>query len=413
MPDAAPEVVDMPDHPGASRVPYSLMQGYYGSVCAMINKSGQKVGTGFLIKLADLGPQQANLLEDQEDQGIITARQCVPTKEAAESFKALFDFVDDDSAGKRIDLYPRKFFYSGDGKSDWVICGLRDNQPDRKPLKLGDFTDAQLPEQATIHVVSHPKGLPREVSHGHITRVDDESVFYNAGAKAAIGSAVFFAANKDLHVIALGLKAAPDSERTHEIIGVRASLFKKALDEGRQPAANATIIDAGTKAGTKKAEAAPVANAGPTHTGPSRIEDATEKAVKTATGQNITYTGKLKVPSNLPHGQGKASYDNGTVYEGGWNNGKRHGPGKISNRKEGYYSTGECEDDLFIGTWTKYHINDDSFLEEQHYDHGPMDSMRRNLGMGARKARAIEETSPAKSSAPASPAPASPTESAK
>jgi len=386
VPNAAPEVVDMPDHPGASRVPYALMQGYYGSVCKIV-RGGENFGTGWLVKLADLNPAIAKTLQDQNEQGIVTAKMCIGTKESAASFEALFDYVDDSAPGFRCPLAPRKFFYSGGGKSEYVIVGLRDIQEARRPMKLGlDLTDAQLPPQATITVVSHPQGLPREVSHGHITRVDETSIYYNAGAKAAMGSAVFFAHQKDLHVIAMGLKSAGTD--IHEVQGVRVSRFKEVFyDEGF------TGEEKKAPSAPSKAGAAPAESAGPPQdVGPARIIDVKDMKIKLANGQQVTYSGQLKAPANVPHGTGTAVYDHGVTYEGEWDVGKRHGPGKITKEKEGYYSKGECEDDLFIGTWTKYKTGDDTVLEEQHYDHTTMDTVRRHLGMASRKARPKEES---------------------
>merc|ERR1719253_2319549 len=114
--------------------------------------------------------------------------------------------------------------------------------------------------------------------------------------------------------------------------------------------------------------------------------------VKLFSGVTVTYTGKLKAPADVPHGTGVAVYDHGVTYTGEWSVGKRHGPGKITKEKEEYYSKGECEDDLFIGTWTKYSLVDDSIMEEQHYDHTTMDVVRRHLGFASRKAVPKEES---------------------
>lgn len=383
------EVIDNPDHPGASRVPYALMQGYYGSVAKMV-RGGENFGTGWLIRLADL-PQVAKGLQDKDTQGIVTAKSCCPTKESAASYEAIFDYVEDSAPGLRCALAPSVFYYSGAGASDYVVVALKDIQKDRKPVKIGlTLTDAQLPTGATVSVVSHPGGLPREVSHGHITRVDENGVYYNAGAKAAVGSAVFFAHQKDLHVIAMGLMSAGSD--IHEVMGVRTSRFSEVFCD-ESVSAHQTIVPGQTM------KAAPLATApaGPMATaGGSRITQVKEMRITLPNKTMVTYTGQIKEPANVPHGTGTAVYDHGVSYIGEWEVGKRHGPGKITKDKEGYYSSGECEDDLFIGTWTKYNAKDDTFLEEQHYDHTTMDTVRRHLGMSARKARAKEEESPAK-----------------
>jgi len=378
------ETVEEPDHPGASRVPYALMQGYYGSVCKML-RGGESTGTGWLINLADL-PMVAQTLQDPKTQAIVTARSCCPTKESAVSIEALFDYVDESAPGHRCVLDPKTFFFSGLGKSDYVICALRDVQDaGRKPVKLGlSLSDDQLPAGATITVVSHPGGLPREVSHGQITRVDEGAIYYNAGAKAAMGSAVFFAYKRDLHVIAMGLKGA-DTEG-HEVQGVRCARFREVFYDDSQ-AGKATMVPS--------AAAGPTAAAGPMESGSAtsfKMVDVKDMQIKLNNGQAVTYTGSLKAPANAPQGSGSAVYDHGVTYSGEWKNGMRHGPGKITKEKEGYYSTGECEDDLFIGTWTKYKMADDTFLEEQHYDHTTMDSVRRHLGMQPRKAVPQEES---------------------
>jgi len=300
--------------------------------------------------------------------------------------------------GLRSVLDPNKFYYSGGGSSDYVVVALRDVLDGRKPVKLGmSFTDAQLPAGATVTVVSHAGGLPREVSHGHITRVDATSVYYNAGAKAAVGSAVFFAHQKDLHVIAMGFKGAvaqPDAmassnanpKGAHEIQGVRVSRFKE------------VFFDDGVTA--KAAPFQTVVPAGPMDSGgPSKIMEVKDMKIKLPNGQSVTYTGTLKSPANVPQGSGSAVYDHGVTFAGEWSVGNRHGPGKITKEKEGYYSTGECENDLFIGTWTKYKIADDSVMEEQHYDHTTMDTVKRHLGFAGRKAAPKEDQSPKKEAA--------------
>lgn len=229
------------------------------------------------------------------------------------------------------------------------------------------------------------------MSHGHITRVDKNSIFYNAGAKAAVGSAVFFALQKDLHVIALGLKCAGNDD-IHEIVGVRVSKFSEVYyDEAIKPEPALQTIKAAQATETVKASAPEAAADGPPMEtiGGSRITDVKDKRITLPNKSQVTYTGKLKVPGDLPHGTGTVTYDHGVSYAGEWNKGKRHGPGKITS-KDGYYSEGECEDDLFIGTWTKYNAADNKFLEEQHYDHTTMDTVRRHLGMASRKASAKE-----------------------
>jgi len=385
------EAIDHPDHPGASRVPFALMTGYYGSVCKMV-RNGEDFGTGWLIKLADL-PAGAKHLEDPNTQAIVTAKSCCPTKESAASYQAIFDYVDVSNPGMRCELAPNTFYYSGKGTSDYVVVALRDVQKGRKPLKLGlALKDDQLPAGATVTVVSHPGGLPQEVSHGHITRVDENAIYYNAGAKAAVGSAVFFAYQKDLHVIAVGLRSAGSD--IHEVMGVRVSKFSEVYyDEGITPTAGHQTI---------KAAAPELSPAGPPMEtiGGSRITDVKDKRITLPNKAQVTYTGQLKEPANIPHGTGTVTYDHGVSYTGEWNVGKRHGPGKISSKDGGgYYSTGECEDDLFIGTWTKYNAADDAFLEEQHYDHTSMDTVRRHMGMAPRKARPKEEDSPTKDAA--------------
>lgn len=191
----------------------------------------------------------------------------------------------------------------------------------------------------------------------------------------------------------MGLKSAGTD--IHEVVGVRASKMKEAFyDDGIKapPGMAGNAEPAGPKSKPGQAVVA---------SGPTRISDVNNERIKLPNGQAVTYTGKLKQPANVPHGTGKAVYDHGVTYEGEWSVGKRHGPGKITKEKEGYYSSGECEDDLFIGTWTKKSISDDTFLEEQHYDHTTMDTMRRHLGFAGRKAQPKEE-SPTKE--PASPA---------
>jgi hypothetical protein len=382
------EAVDSPDHPGASRVPYALMQGYYGSVCKMMGR-GEAVGTGWLIRLRDL---PGAVLKDPNTLGIVTAKQCCPTKESAEGYEAIFDCVDDTSAGLRCVLDSQKFYYSNSGKSEYVVIALRDVLEGRKPMKLGfGLTDAELPAGATITVVSHPKGLPREVSHGHITRVDDKAVYYNAGAKAASGSAVFFAHKGDLHVIALGLRGVPSDKTTmnsHEIEGVRVSRMSEVCHDA----------SANTAKANPNAVPSPGAPPSWSQSGESiRITQVKDMKIKLPNGQQVTFTGSVKAPANVPHGTGTAVYDHGVAYTGEWSIGKRHGPGRITKAREGYYSAGECEDDLFIGTWTKYNSADDSFLEEQHYDHTTMDAVRRHLGFASRKAVPKEDQSPNKS----------------
>jgi len=386
------EVIDNPDHPGASRVPYALMQGYYGSVCKMV-RGGENFGTGWLIRLADL-PQCGKMLQDKETQAIVTSKSCCPTKESAASYEAVFDYVEESNPGLRSALAPSIFYYSGAGASDYVVVALKDIQKDRKPVKMGlTLTDAQLPAGATVSVVSHPAGLPREVSHGHITRVDENAVYYNAGAKAAVGSAVFFAHQKDLHVIALGLKSAGSD--IHEVMGVRTSKFAEVFCD-ESVAAHKTIVNDPLE--TVKGAPAQTSAAGPPMetAGGSRITEVKEMRVTLPNKTVVTYTGQIKEPANVPHGTGTAVYDHGVSYIGEWNVGKRHGAGKITNAKEGYYSNGECEDDLFIGTWTKYNGKDDVFIEEQHYDHSTFDTVRRHLGMSSRKATPKEEESPTK-----------------
>jgi len=386
VPGEVPEKVDVPDHPGASRVSYSLMQGYYGSVCKVM-RGDVPLGTGWLIRLADLGPAVKQLLQDPEDQAIVTSRQCIPTKEAAgTAVVAIFDYVDEKSTGTRASLDPGKFFFSGGGKSEYVVIALRSNVDlkERKPIKLGmNLTDDELPRGATVTVVSHPRGLPREVSHGHITRVESDTIYYNAGAKAALGSAVFFAHENDLHVIACGLRSSGSD--THEVMGVRVSRFREVTTDelaAKQPA---------------KAVPEPVPQAVPAQIEKTRIENVKEQSVKIANGQTVTYTGQLKVPTNVPHGVGTAVFENGAIHEGDWVHGKRHGASKITKPNEGVYSKGECEDDLFIGTWTKYNIKDDTFLEEHHYDHSTIETMARHWGFWTRKA-APKEESPTKES---------------
>lgn len=406
------ETIDHPDHPGASRVPYALMNGYYGSVCKMV-RGGEDFGTGWLIRLSDL-PHIGKDLKDPNTQAIVTAKSCCPTKESATSYEAIFDYVDDTTAGKRCALDPSTFYYSGAGTADYIVVALREFQKDRKPLQIGlNLTDAQLPAGATVTVVSHPAGLPREVSHGHITRVDEDAVYYNAGAKAATGSAVFFAYQKDLHVIAMGLKSA--GSEIHEVVGVRTSKFSEVFYDEALSKKNDKVDefqtqikdeDAGAPQGgdwgstgpAGAPQAAPAtATAGPMETmGGSRIGDVKEMKITLPNKQQVTYTGQVKLPANVPHGQGTAVYDHGVTYIGEWDKGNRHGPGKITNVKEGYYSTGEVEDDLFIGTWTKYNSKDDTVMEEQHYDHSTFDTVRRHMGMSSRKATPKEDESPAK-----------------
>ena len=61
----------------------------------------------------------------------------------------------------------------------------------------------------------------------------------------------------------------------------------------------------------------------------------TEERVREVTGERFecpsdgiyfTYTGRIE--NELPNGQGKAIYDNGSSYEGGFKDGYRHGRGK-------------------------------------------------------------------------------------
>jgi hypothetical protein len=315
----------------------------------------------------------------------------------------MFDYVDEQEVGKTIPVDAQKFFFSG--SEEYSVVGIANQKSsDRTPLKLGlNLGPADLPMGAAITVVAHPKGGPREVSIGHVTFVDDTAVLYNAGAKAAVGSAVLFAHATHLHVIAMGLRS---HKQTDEMMGVRVSVMAaQVVPEATKPAAKPAIPEGpGAGPGTpnpaapKPADApaienAPALNLAPGETKVIQVENHT---VKLPNGHSCKYTGDLKVPMELPHGVGTASYDHGVKYEGNWRNGKREGEGKIMNEEGGYYSVGECENDLFIGTWTKKSMKDDKVLEEQHYDHSTLDAWKRTLGFGARKAKKEDAPTPTK-----------------
>lgn len=68
----------------------------------------------------------------------------------------------------------------------------------------------------------------------------------------------------------------------------------------------------------------------------------------------VAYEGD--VFANLPHGQGKATYDNGDCYEGGWQRGKRHGKGVLTFAKGGQW-VGEFRDNKPRNGSGIYHYN--------------------------------------------------------
>jgi hypothetical protein len=373
------DVEDVPSHPGASRVPYMRMQLYYASVCKLV-RAGDEMGTAWLTTLSEFHPSLTKGLADPEQQVIVCPKTCAPTKALAGQCTPIFDFVDEGVQGTAVSLQPDIFYYSkADG--NYAVVAIEKQDPKlRSPLKLGTMlTPRDLPGGATVTVVAHPRGRAREVSIGHLTHADAAGVYYNAGAKAAVGSAVLFAHDNHLHVLAMGLKSVGEKGR-EENMGVSVTAMAA---EMRQPAQAPLPPVAPTLLATPTPNSPnPMETQSPMASGMemSKVIDAVNQAVKLPNGHSCTYTGKLKTPQNLPHGEGKAVYDHGVEYEGTWKNGNRDGKGTIIRESEGYKSEGECKDDLFIGTWTKYNLKDGSVMDETHYDHSPLDSWKRSLG---------------------------------
>jgi hypothetical protein len=373
------DVEDVPSHPGASRIPYMRMQLYYAAVCKLV-RTGDEMGTAWLTTLSDFHPSLTKGMADQEQQVIVCPKTCAPTKALAVQCTAIFDFVDEGVQGAPVALQPDVFYYSkADG--DYAVVAVEKQDPKvRLPLKLGTMLGSRdLPGGATVTVVAHPRGKAREVSIGHLTHFEDKGgVYFNAGAKAAIGSAVLFAHDSHLHVLGMGLKSVGEKGR-EENYGVSVTAMAADIMQPQAPAAPAapTLLATPTPNSPNPMETqVPMASAMEM----SKIIDAKDQAIKLPNGHSCTYTGKLKTPQNLPHGEGKATYDHGVTYEGTWKNGNREGKGTITRESEGYKSEGECKDDLFIGTWTKKNLKDGAVMEETHYDHSPLDSWKRSLG---------------------------------
>ncbi len=81
------------------------------------------------------------------------------------------------------------------------------------------------------------------------------------------------------------------------------------------------------------------------------------------------YTGE--VFADVPHGNGRAEYKNGDVYEGEWNRGKRNGTGKISWAKGGEFVGEWYEDRIISGNGVVYTVKDNfSFRYEGEYRDG-------------------------------------------
>lgn len=384
------EAEDIPSHPGASRVPYARMQLYYASVCKMV-RNGEEMGTGWLTTLQEIHPSaflmhsQARGVAAEDMQVVICPRTCSPTKALASSCTAVFDYVDEGVQGTVVQLQPELFYFSKlDG--DYSVVAVEKQAPaQRLPLKLGSaLTSKDLPPGATVTVVAHPRGGPREVSIGHVTHFEEKTaVYYNAGSKAAVGSAVFFAHENHLHIVAMGLKSVGEKGK-EENMGLAVAAIASDLLKSPEapPAAAAAPTLLATPTPTPNPMETTMGTISPMSSGMemSKNTDVERKYIKLPNGHNCWYTGKLKMPQNVPHGEGKAEYEHGVTYEGTWKNGNRDGKGTITRESDGYKSQGECKDDLFVGTWTKYSLKDGSVMDETHYDHSPFDSWKRTLG---------------------------------